>query len=596
MARYYAWFIAICVLMSLLLVAHGTESTAVAQSPSVSTAATFPKAMSTDRVPVVITLKNTEGLERSFDSATSKTQRRQRIKNAQNAFLTRQKSLVKSLKRQMTVMPVVVAEVNRGDIATLLRDSTVLSVFVDEPVKPTMYESVLLTGATATHATGVTGSGTSVAVLDTGVAKNHPFLSGQVVSEACFSTANSYYGSTSLCPGGVNSSVAVDSALPCPESVAGCSHGTHVAGTIAGNRVTVAGQSMSGIAPDAHIIAVQVFSRFPASVCGGTSDCVMSYTSDQIAALDWLYRNAATTNWQTLASVNMSLGGGRSATACDSNGLKYYVDQLRSIGVATVIASGNNGYTDGISAPACISSAIAVGASTLAKNGLTPDVVASFSNAPLPSNNVVNPQGDRLLDMLAPGYWVVSSVAYPSGGYAAYAGTSMATPHVAGAWALMKSVVPSASVSQVLGWLTRSGVPITDTRASTNLVIPRIQVDAAVRQATNDTVPTATSTAVPTATSTAVPTATSTAVPTATSTAVPTATATEVVTSVPTATTDSNETPIASATPVLTWTPRMTATASRTYTRTATTTRVPTKTHKPKPTHKPHVPTKKPRP
>lgn len=570
MHRYRGLFSIILLVMSLLVVQSTHQSTLTAQAPSVPMGMALPKAKATDRVPVIVTLKNTTGLERPFDSAATKTERRKKVTNLQNAFLTRQKSRIKIVKRKLTVMPVVVAEVSRSDIATLRKDSAVLSVMLDEPVPPTMYESNLLTGASAAHAIGATGAGTSVAVLDTGVAKTHLFLSGQVVAEACFSTANSYYGSTSLCPGGVTSSTAVNSGLPCPESVSGCSHGTHVAGTIAGNRVTYGGQPMSGVAPDASIIAVQVFSRFPASMCGGTSDCVMSYTSDQIAALDWLYRNASTTSWQTLASVNMSLGGGKSTTACDSNGLKYYVDQLRSIGVATVIASGNNSYTDGVSAPACISSAIAVGASTLAKNGLTPDVVASFSNAPLPGNNLANAQGDRLLDILAPGYWVVSSVAYPSSGYAAYAGTSMATPHVAGAWALLKSVAPSASVSQVLTWLTDSGVPITDARAGTNLVVPRMQVDAAVRQATGDIVPTATETVV--------------------------------VTTEPSATTIPSETYTPSATAPPTHTSIPTATYTASVTRTATVTRQPTRTvkpkptHKPRPTHNPRIPTAKPRP
>jgi subtilisin family serine protease len=568
MQQYRRLLIMVLVVMSMLVMNLTHLPTLAAQVPSGPITVALPKAKVTDRVPVIVTLKNANGIERPLDNATVKTERRKRVKIAQDAFLKRQKASIKALKRQMTVMPVVVVEVTRSDITTLRGDSAVLSVVIDEPVLPTMYESNLLTGASAAHSVGATGSGTSVAVLDTGVAKNHPFLAGQVVSEACFSTANSYYGSTSLCPGGVTSSTAADSALPCPESVSGCSHGTHVAGTIAGNRVSVSGQPTSGVAPDAKIIAVQVFSRFPASVCGGTSDCVMSYTSDQIAALDWLYRNASTTSWQTLAAVNMSLGGGKSTTACDSNGLKYYVDQLRTIGVATVIASGNNGYTDGISAPACVSSAIAVGASTLAKNGLTPDVVASFSNAPLSANNMANAQGDRLLDMLAPGYWVVSAVAYPSGGYAAYAGTSMATPHVAGAWALLKSVAPSASVAQVLNWLTTSGVSITDTRAGANVVMPRMQVDAAVRLANNDAEPT----------------------PTSIVTSEPS------TTPVPTNTRTSTSTPLSTNTRASTSTPLPTNTRAATITREPTKTQKPRPTRKPKPTHKPWVPTQKPRP
>jgi hypothetical protein len=86
-----------------------------------------------------------------------------------------------------------------------------------------------------------------------------------------------------------------------------------------------------------------------------------------------------------------------------------------------------------------------------------------------------------LLDLLAPGHWVYSSLAYPGTTYDYEAGTSMATPHVAGAWAVMKQAAPTASVSQILSWLYASGTSITDSRNT--LVVPRINVDDAVNLA-----------------------------------------------------------------------------------------------------------------
>ena len=83
------------------------------------------------------------------------------------------------------------------------------------------------------------GLGQAVAILDTGVDKNHPFLSGKVVSEACYSSNDSFYSATSVCPGGVTESTAVDSALNCDPAVAGCFHGTHVAGIAAGKNADV---------------------------------------------------------------------------------------------------------------------------------------------------------------------------------------------------------------------------------------------------------------------------------------------------------------------------------------------------------------------
>jgi subtilisin family serine protease len=145
-----------------------------------------------------------------------------------------------------------------------------------------------------------------------------------------------------------------------------CSHGTHVASIAAGDN----GSTIVGVAPDANIIAVQVFSLFTStSSCGGFSSCMLSYTSDQIAALEHIYELRNTYN---IASVNMSLGGGSYIDACDGDGRKAAIDNLRAAGIATVIASGNNGYRSSLSAPACISSAISVGATDDSDN------VASF--------------------------------------------------------------------------------------------------------------------------------------------------------------------------------------------------------------------------
>ncbi len=156
----------------------------------------------------------------------------------------------------------------------------------------------------------------------------------------------------------------------------------------------------------------------------------------------------------------MSLGGGQYFSACDSTfpSFKAAVDNLRLAGIATVIASGNNGYTNSISFPACISSAISVGATDKS------DVVASYSNSA------------SFLNILAPGSSITSS--YPGGLYATASGTSMATPHVAGAWAVLKSAKPAATVTEVLNALVSTGKPILDSR--NNITKPRIQVDQAV--------------------------------------------------------------------------------------------------------------------
>src|SRR3989441_1055210 len=158
----------------------------------------------------------------------------------------------------------------------------------------------------------------------------------------------------------------------------------------------------------------------------------------------------------------MSLGGGSFSAACDAEPEKAIIDTLRSAGIATVVASGNDGSPTTLSSPACISSAVSVGSTTKS------DAVSSFSNvAPF-------------MSLFAPGEDILSSVT--GGGFAMLSGTSMATPHVAGSWAILKQAAPAATVDQTLAALQSTGVPITDTRSGTPVTRPRIRVDLALNQ------------------------------------------------------------------------------------------------------------------
>ncbi len=269
-------------------------------------------------------------------------------------------------------IPYLAMTVDRTALDALLASPDVVSVEEDVPVPPTYDWDVTLIGAPALHSAGVTGSGVVVAVLDTGVDKNHPYLSGAVLSEACYSSNDAGYSSSSVCPGGVTDSTAPGSAMPyggtCPAGE--CDHGTHVSGTIAG-RAGVSGSPGAGVAPEASIIAIQVFSLFPASYCGG-APCVLSFVSDQIKGLERIY---ALRNSFNIAALNMSLGGGKYDANCDSDSRKAIIDQLRDANIASVISSGNSGYCGSMGAPGCISSAISVGATT------SSDGVASYSNS-----------------------------------------------------------------------------------------------------------------------------------------------------------------------------------------------------------------------
>src|SRR5207249_2086491 len=209
----------------------------------------------------------------------------------------------------------------------------VTDVVEDEIHRPFLAESVPLVQADQVWSGGsaglsLDGTGTVIAVLDTGVDKDHPFLGGKVVEEACFSSSFPSSGISNVCPGGVDST-APGSGVPC--DVAGeCDHGTHVAGIAAGNGQDGAVASFSGVARGAEIMA----------------------------GLQRVYNRRAAHNF---TAANLSLGGQTFASNCDNDPLKPIIDSLRAAKIATVIASGNDGSTGEISSPACISTAVSVG-------------------------------------------------------------------------------------------------------------------------------------------------------------------------------------------------------------------------------------------
>jgi subtilisin family serine protease len=361
-------------------------------------------------------------------------------------------ALVKPLPR----LPFVVLEVDRADLRTLIESGLIVDVQEDVAVPPTLPQSGPLVGADLAWGQGARGGGRSVAILDSGVASAHPFLLGRIVAEACFSSNSVAQGATTMCPNGQTQQTGVGSAAPC--AIAGCNHGTHVAGIAAGR-----GANFSGMAPDSNIVPVQVFSRFTDAPGGPTpcanlniaSPCILSFTSDQLQGLTHVRDNAVA---QNISAANMSLGGGRFLAACNANALAPMVQTLRNMGVATVISSGNNGYSDAVGSPGCIGAAVTVGSTT------KQDAVSSFSNS------------SPLVDLLAPGSNILSSV--PGGGFAQMSGTSMAAPHVAGAFAVMASALPNQSIDTLEGVLTGTGIPIKDAR--NNLTIPRLALGTAV--------------------------------------------------------------------------------------------------------------------
>lgn len=356
------------------------------------------------------------------------------VHDAQAAVLDAVSGSGASITRRYASIPAVALTVDAG-AAERLRDIAGLDgVAIDRPAVVDLASSVPSIGGDRARTAGAGGRGQTVAILDTGVDSAHPMLAGRVVGEACFSLGGN-------CPSGAKVQYGSGAAAPCTFASA-CMHGTHVAGIAAGNDGTHV-----GVAPEADVLAIQVASLYNGSL--------VSWTSDQMAGLDWIYAQRASFD---IAAVNISLGYSRftDRATCDaegaSSGYSAAVNRLRSNGTAVVAATANDSSTTGIAFPSCLTGVYGVGSTNDA------GTVSAFSNR------------NALMSYWAPGESIVSSV--PGGGQGSASGTSMATPHVAGAFAALEAARPAATLDETAARLTSTGTAV----PTDGLGKPRIEV------------------------------------------------------------------------------------------------------------------------
>ena len=438
-------FCRIFVFAFTLLLFFGGMMDVEGQGSTKASPALFAKAKNAGSVRVIVRLNTSFQPEGHLSGPKAVAGQKARIADLQNQLQQKViKHNVRGLKRFKHI-PYTAMAVDPDALDALIANPLVVSIEEDKLVPATLTESVPLIKADQAWGLGYTGSGWTVAILDSGVDKTHSFfLDGKVVAEACFSTTDAGEHAETVCPNSQLSQIGAGAGIQCGGTngtdIDGCRHGTHVAGIAAGKSA-----SINGVAKDANIIAIQVFSKITdAASCsngGLASPCALSYTSDQNLALEHVY---SLRNTYKIAAVNISIGGGQYFSACDSSesSTKAVIDNLRSAGIATVISSGNEGYKNSVASPACISSAVSVGATTKA------DAEADYSN-----------YHPVMLSLFAPGSAINSSV--PGGGWDSWDGTSMAAPHVAGAWAVIKQKWPTASVANVLKGLQDTGVAVT---------------------------------------------------------------------------------------------------------------------------------------
>ncbi|SNB45212.1 S8 family serine peptidase [Geobacter sp. DSM 9736] len=326
--------------------------------------------------------------------------------------------------------PVIHLDLDESSLTALLEDPGVVSVNPNRRMTHFLSQSLPLVRATDMQAAGYKGSGTSVAVLDTGV--NY--------SLSAFGSCTAP-GAPSTCRVPFARDFAPDDARLDDNG-----HGTNVAGIVL------------GVAPQTDILALDVFRTDG-----------YAYDSDLLAALNWVVQNRALYN---ITAVNMSLGGGAYSAPCPSVSLATAVSTLKSNGILSVIASGNEARNGYIAYPACIPGAVSVGAVYDGNLGQrTWSACTDISTAADQVTCFTNMAG--FISMLAPGAW--SSAA----GYT-YAGTSQATPHVAGAVALLKSAHPLLSADSIAARLASTGDQVTNVRQGMTYVKPRLNLKNAL--------------------------------------------------------------------------------------------------------------------
>jgi len=311
-----------------------------------------------------------------------------------------------AVSRQLPVLNGAALKVDKADPAGVIKAAGLQKIWLDGKRRLTLDQSVPQIGAPVAWQAGYTGKGVSVAVLDSGIDTSHPDLATQVAG------AKNFTGEADGDQVG---------------------HGTHVASTIAGTAAASDGK-YKGVAPDAKL--------YDGKVCGEAGDCQFSAI---LAGMEW-----AATEIKAKV-VNLSLGG---VDTAGTDPLEAAVDRLTAeTGTLFVIAAGNDGPTAGtINSPGSAAAALTVGAVDKQDK-----LAETSSRGPRDADEGLKP------DVTAPGVGIVAAkakdsvIGTPVGDrYLSLDGTSMATPHVAGAAALLAQEHPDWQAAELKGALMGS--------------------------------------------------------------------------------------------------------------------------------------------
>lgn len=328
---------------------------------------------------------------------------------------------------------------NEAALNALIARPQVKAVYRNKAYQLSLYESLPLIHQPEAASAGRVGYGTTVAVLDTGVE----------YTGWCSTSDDPKCEPASIWP------------WPCTAHGPGCriadifeadddgelddnGHGTHVSAIVL--------QTAGGT----RLVVADVFTKSGPEPYGPFE--WDAYEADIESGVNWVIGKQSTFN---IVAMNLSLAFPiRYPEPCTAEGLATPLAEALAAGIRPIAATGNDAfaggaYSDGISPPACVPSAVRVGAvydadlpqftwSNCADGSPTADMVSCFS------------QSAPYISLLAPG-WRISAATLT------YAGTSAAAPHVSGAWAIMRAL-SNVSEARLLATLQEMGEPVTDSR------------------------------------------------------------------------------------------------------------------------------------
>jgi Ca2+-binding RTX toxin-like protein len=405
------------------------------------------------RASALVTFEHKAILANAEQSASNGEQRATEILDSIRPALGQEKARafaqlhggVGRVVREYEFLPASFVEFESAEaLLTVLNSPGVAGVGVDRESRAGLAESLPLIGQPLAAASGYTGAGTEIAVLDTGILLAN--FGCTAAGAGCVIAEDLDYGAND------NEDMR---------------HGTNVAGIA------------SGVAPGARIVAMDVF-RQNAQGQDRAND------ADIIAALnDVVVRRRQGRN---IRAVNMSIftAGTYFTSACSTtpgtqtnNPYTGVFDTLRRAGILPVVIAGNSAMTTnasgqatfriGLAYPGCTAGALSVGAVYDADRGqrgcdptTAPDQIACYS------------QTGANLTMLAPGALITAA------GVPDYSGTSMAAPHVAGAVAVLAAAKPDAPASAIEQALAGNGPMITDTRFQPGITKRRLDLCGAL--------------------------------------------------------------------------------------------------------------------